>query len=100
MENGTNKWQVLASITFPKSNGPLDHEELIEQAKSRDKDVVRALSPLDPGLVAVDMKVTRRDSYENPLRVVRPSKAPANGSPLIFCVHGGSFNAGTPLEES
>ena len=69
-----------------------------EQAKHREQETVQKLGPLDPELVAIDMKIPMPDGYENPLRVIRPSNGPAKGSPLIICIHGGGFNSGTPFE--
>ena len=59
---------------------------------------MKGLGPLNPALVAVDLKIPMRDGYENSLRVIRPFKAPARGSPLVICIHGGGFNSGTPYE--
>lgn len=56
------------------------------------------MGPLDSGLVEEKKEIEMRDGYKHPLRIVRPSKPPASGSPLIVCYHGGGFHHGSPNE--
>lgn len=36
-----------------------------------------------------------RDGHSLPIRITKPAQAPAGGSPLIICFHGGGFISGT-----
>ena len=76
----------------------MDHRILKKEAEEHEQKVIAGLGALDPSLVATDMEIAVRDGYKHPLRVLRPATAPAGGSPLVFCIHGGGFNSGTPYD--
>lgn len=46
------------------------------------------------GVTEEDLTAPARDGYEIPVRIYRPEKAPAGGSPLIVFYHGGGFVIG------
>lgn len=52
------------------------------------------------GVVQEDTTAPARDGYKIPVRIYRPEKSPAGGSPLIVFYHGGGFALGDlELEE-
>lgn len=62
--------------------------------------MVAALGPPNPNVHEEDKHVKARDGAEIRLRIYSPKKAPANGSPLAFIIHGGGFCIGEPENET
>ena len=64
------------------------------------KQTLAALGPAEASLVEEYKEIPMRDGYQSSIKIHRPAKAPAGGSPLIIFCFGGGFisgdnNAGT-----
>ena len=54
-----------------------------------------ALGPPGPEVKESYQTVKMRDGYESKIKIIQPTKVPANGSPLIVLFHGGGFCFGS-----
>ena len=60
-----------------------------------EQESIAALGPVPAEVKESFVKIPMRDGYESELKVFKPTKAPAEGSPLIILVYGGGFIMGT-----
>ena len=93
-----DRYQLLEANNIPVPKGPLDHHDLKRQAEQHEQDIIKQLGPLDPALEEITQEIEMRDGHKHQLRIIRPSQAPPDGSPLVICYHGGGFNSGTPYD--
>lgn len=95
MLSGSYKQEVLETSNIPIPKGPLDHNELKQQAAALELQTLERLGSLDPALERNERQIGMRGGFSHPLRIIKPVRSPTGGSPLVILLHGGGFNSGS-----
>lgn len=87
--------EILASLGSGDVLSHTDHLDARQKTKAFEHAVFERLGPAEPDLIETERDIPMRDGHRHPIRITKPVHAPAGGSPLVICFHGGGFMAGT-----
>lgn len=83
----------MKETPLPKS----DWNDIAKFRSFRDelqKKNIEALGPCPPEVEESYQNISMRDGFESELKIFKPTKPPAKGSPLVVLVFGGGFVIG------